>query len=168
MSRRSSSARSSRYHPPQGSFLLRVLREVFDPYKKSMLVLDSSAVEWSRPCRTTRSGHGPRRLRTARWLPLGVAQEMDDILARRMAGPLDDRILDGGPREEPIGIGLDTGLACTVFPETRIAEPEEAVETGGPEQVGEREAVAEQPRPEERRVGQEWGIPGSISGAPKH
>src|SRR3546814_9842610 len=55
MSRRSSSARSSRYHPPQGSFLLRVLREVFDPYKKSMLVLDSSAVEWSRPCRTTRS-----------------------------------------------------------------------------------------------------------------
>src|SRR3546814_4686293 len=64
MSRRSSSARSSRYHPPQGSFLLRVLREVFDPYKKSMLVLDSSAVEWSRPCRTTRSGHGPRRLRT--------------------------------------------------------------------------------------------------------
>src|SRR3546814_7639215 len=66
MSRRSSSARSSRYHPPQGSFLLRVLREVFDPYKKSMLVLDSSAVEWSRPCRTTRSGHGPRRLRTAR------------------------------------------------------------------------------------------------------
>src|SRR3546814_9535562 len=86
MSRRSSSARSSRYHPPQGSFLLRVLREVFDPYKKSMLVLDSSAVEWSRPCRTTRSGHGPRRLRTARWLPLGVAQEMADILARRMAG----------------------------------------------------------------------------------
>src|SRR3546814_15722945 len=70
MSRRSSSARSSRYHPPQGSFLLRVLREVFDPYKKSMLVLDSSAVEWSRPCRTTRSGHGPRRLRAARWLPL--------------------------------------------------------------------------------------------------
>src|SRR3546814_5685569 len=94
-----------------------------------MLVLDSSAVEWSRPCRTTRSGHGPRRLRTARWLPLGVAQAMDAILARRMAGPLDDRILDGGPREEPIGIGLDTGLACTVFPETRIAEPEEAVET---------------------------------------
>src|SRR3546814_13387659 len=106
MSRRSSSARSSRYHPPQGSFLLRVLREVFDPYKKSMLVLDSSAVEWSRPCRTTRSGHGPRRLRTARWLPLGVAQAMDDILARRMAGPLDDRLLDGGPRAEPLGIGL--------------------------------------------------------------
>src|SRR3546814_10729938 len=67
-------------------------------------------------------------------------------ISRRMAGPLDDRILDGGPREEPIGIGLDTGLACTVFPETRIAEPEEAVETDGPEQVGEREAVAEQPR----------------------
>src|SRR3546814_18266569 len=87
MSRRSSSARSSRYHPPQGSFLLRVLREVFDPYKKSMLVLDSSAVEWSRPCRTTRSGPGPRRLRTARWLPLGVAQEMEDILAGRLAGP---------------------------------------------------------------------------------
>src|SRR3546814_19473302 len=43
-------------------------------------------------------------------------------------------------------IGLDPGLACTVFPETRIAEPEEAVETDGPEQVGEREAVAEQPR----------------------
>src|SRR3546814_4027698 len=146
MSRRSSSARSSRYHPPQGSFLLRVLREVFDPYKKSMLVLDSSAVEWSRPCRTTRSGHGPRRLRTARWLPLGVAQEMDDILARRMAGPLDDRILDGGPREEPIGIGLDTGLACTVFPETRIAEPEEAVRTDATEQVGEREQVAEKPQ----------------------
>src|SRR3546814_13423629 len=82
MSRRSSSARSSRYHPPQGSFLLRVLREVFDPYKKSMLVLDSSAVEWSRPCRTTRSGHGPRRLRPARWLPLGVAQEMADIIAQ--------------------------------------------------------------------------------------
>src|SRR3546814_5051618 len=37
-------------------------------------------------------------------------------------------------------------LACTVFPETRIAEPGEAVETDGPEQVGEREAVAEQPR----------------------
>src|SRR3546814_9998877 len=48
--------------------------------------------------------------------------------------------------EGPIGIGLDTGLACTVFPETRIAEPGEAVETGGPEQGGEREAVAEQPR----------------------
>src|SRR3546814_14638025 len=63
-----------------------------------------------------------------------------------MGGPLEDRILDGGPREEPIGIGLDTGLACTVFPENRIAEPEEAVATDGPEQVGEREAVAAQPR----------------------
>src|SRR3546814_21088140 len=98
MSRRSSSARSSRYHPPQGSFLLRVLREVFDPYKKSMLVLDSSAVEWSRPCRTTRSGHGPRRLRTARWLPLGVAQEMDDILARR--------------RSEERRVGKECGRTC--------------------------------------------------------
>src|SRR3546814_14965185 len=97
-----------------------------------MLVVVSSAVEWARPCRTTRSGHGPRRLRPARWLPLGVAQEMDDLLARRMAGPLDDRILDGGPRQGPIGIGLDTGLACTVFPETRIAEPGEAVATDGP------------------------------------
>src|SRR3546814_3716195 len=63
-----------------------------------------------------------------------------------MGGPLEDRILDGGPREELIGIGLDTGLACTVFPETRIVEPEEAVETDGPEQVGERESVGEQPR----------------------
>src|SRR3546814_17119616 len=43
-------------------------------------------------------------------------------------------------------IGLDTGLACTVFPETRIAEPEDAVAPDDPEQVGEREAVAEQPR----------------------
>src|SRR3546814_12389981 len=124
MSRRSSSARSSRYHPPQGSFLLRVLREVFDPYKKSMLVLDSSAVEWSRPCRTTRSGHGPRRLRTARWLPLGVAQAMDDILARRLAAPLADRIFDGGSREAPIGISLEPGLAGPVFQHTQITEPE--------------------------------------------
>src|SRR3546814_17624451 len=111
MSRRSSSARSSRYHPPQGSFLLRVLREVFDPYKKSMLVLDSSADEWSRPCRTTRSGHGSRRLRTARWLPLGVAPGLVDILDRRMAGTLADRILVWGAREAPIGIGRATGRA---------------------------------------------------------
>src|SRR3546814_21003228 len=89
---------------------------------------------------------------------------MDDLLARRMAGPLDDRILDGGSREEPIGIGLDTGLACTVFPETRIAAPEEAVENDGPAQVGEREAVAEQPRSGGRpevaseigKLGMEW------------
>src|SRR3546814_12545759 len=108
MGRRSSSARSSRYHPPQGSFLLRVLREVFDPYKKSMLVLDSSAVEWSRHCRTTRSGHGQRRLRPARWLPLGVAQEMDDILARRMAGPTADRLLDGGQGDTHNGQALHT------------------------------------------------------------
>src|SRR3546814_3824884 len=111
-----------------------------------MCVRDSRAVEGSRPGRATRSGKGPSRLRTERWWALGVAQEMDDMRGQRRAGPLDDRILDGGPREEPIGIGLDTGLACTVFPETRIAEPEEAVETDGPEQVGEREAVAEQPR----------------------
>src|SRR3546814_5427024 len=108
--------------------------------------LEWSGGECARPGLRTGAGHGPRRLRTARWLPLGVAQEMDDSLARRMAGPREDRILDGGPREEPIGIGLDTGLACTGCPETRIAEPEEAVETDGPEQVGEREAVAEQPR----------------------
>src|SRR3546814_8941693 len=68
------------------------------------------------------------------------------VFGRGMAGTMECRSLDGGPREEPSGIGLDTGLACTVFPETRIAEPEEAVETDGPEQVGEREAVAEQPR----------------------
>src|SRR3546814_17343071 len=107
MSRRSSSARSSRYHPPQGYFLLRVLREVFDPYKKSMLVLDSSAVEWSRPCRTTSSGHGPRRLRTERGLPLGVAQEWDDILDRRMHGQLDERILDDGSGADADGCELD-------------------------------------------------------------
>src|SRR3546814_17702824 len=111
MRRRISAARSWRYHPPQGSFLLRVLREVFDPYKKSMLVLDSSAVGWSRPCRTTRSGPGSRRLRPARGLPLGVAQELDDILARRMAGPLDARFLAGGPRAEPVGISVATGFA---------------------------------------------------------
>src|SRR3546814_1019772 len=119
MGRRSSSARSSGYHPPEGSFLLRVLREVFDPYKKSMLVLDSSAVEWSRHCRTTRSGHGPRRLRTARWLPLGVAQELDAFIARRTAGPLDGRILDGGRREAPIGLAVDTRLACPGLTQTR-------------------------------------------------
>src|SRR3546814_16292269 len=119
MSRRSSSARSSRYHPPQGSFLLRVLREVFDPYKKSMLVLHSRAVEWSRPCRTTRSVHGPRRLRTARCLPFGVAQEMDDILARRVAVPLEARILAGRPRAEPLAIRHYLGLACTRSEEHR-------------------------------------------------
>src|SRR3546814_19110453 len=112
MSRRSSSARSSRYHPPQGSFLLRVLREVFDPYKKSMSVLDSSAVEWSRPSRTTRSGHGPRRWRTARWLPLGVAHELVSILARRMAGHLADTNLEGWRRAVTSGRGLATGLSC--------------------------------------------------------
>src|SRR3546814_9869447 len=106
MSRRSSSARSSRYHPPPGSFLLRVLREVFDPYKKSMLVLYSNAVELSRPCWPTRSGHGPRRLRTARWLPLCVALAVDDCRARRIAGPLDDCLLTGGPSEESFGIGM--------------------------------------------------------------
>src|SRR3546814_6497511 len=43
---------------------------------------------------------------------------------------------------------LVTGVQTCALPisETRIAEPEEAVETDGPEQVGEREAVAEQPR----------------------
>src|SRR3546814_3459117 len=70
-----------------------------------------------RPLWTTHSGNEPRRLRAARRVSSGVAEEMANILTRRMAGPLDDRVPDGGSREEPVGIGLDTGLARAVFPE---------------------------------------------------
>src|SRR3546814_260744 len=52
-------------------------------------------------------------------------------------------------RRTPRSTRTDTLFHYTTLfrsPETRIAEPEEAVETDGPEQVGEREAVAEQPR----------------------